>query len=502
MLLREAEIEGVLDSTLVVECHRMRLEQLGAGAGRVLEGAGSIRQRPDGGLEFTLYGQGSAAGHGNDQRPPGTVFPETSYYRLTASEVGGRDWTSDRVLPQFVGAVSGDGVIATGRLRNIIATFDHAKRNYSPKIAEKIGRLTSLDIFVPNELSIPTNATTTTTKRGGGNRSSESTWNIARFKAADCRFVVTREQCFTRIQCLTRRKRGLPAAMDVHVVDALAFLLAVPVRPRITVEWSKSIERVTVHGFMRDTASAHIPRPVPGGRAFGFDDTWRLFDRYLSYITSGGLRSAHRLSTQWRGLLRASTGSIETIALVASVAVERILTISRGSEHQPSQGDVKAVAWSKEATAHLTGLGCPPKIIKRLNGLFGQITRMRTLDALHTMVRQGSIERDLVDQWHALRNTFAHGNDIDSQPEDLLYQCGAVVTLLYQLVFSAVGYSGEATKWGPNGVVRTFYPPNPSRPDRPLAPPRPREAAQANNAAPEACSAGAISTPSSVRDAC
>jgi hypothetical protein len=477
MLLRDPEIESVIANTMALECSQMRLEQLGTGAGRVLHGAGAIRQRPDGGLEFTLYARDSATSDDDSHwPPPGRVFPETAYYHLEATELGGRVWTSARVLPQFSGAASGHGVVVTGRLRDITAIYNHGEHNYSLRIAEKLRRVTSFDIFVPGELSVPANEDTTTTKRGGGNRSSETRLNIARFKAADCRFVVTREPRFTRIQCLTRRKRGFPAGMDSHVVDALAFLLALPVRPRVTVAWNNATERATVHGFTTDTTQARIPRPVPGNRASGFDDTWRLFDRYLRYITAGGADAAHSLSTQWRGILRASTGSTETLALVASVAVERILTISRGPKHQPSKGDLEAVAWSEEATAHLTGLDCPPRIVKRLTGLFGQFTRMRTLDALHAMVREGSVQRDLVDQWHAMRNTFAHGGDVNGDPQELIYHCGAVITLLYQLVFSAVGYSGEATKWGPDGVLRTFYPPHPDIPDRPLVPPGPKEA--------------------------
>src|SRR5262249_11249082 len=158
------------------------------------------------------------------------------------------------------------------------------------------------------------------------------------------------------------------------VIDALSFLLSTPVIPRVSVTWEGGVEHVTVSGATQSAKTRFFPRPVPSSMATGFDDTWLLFDRYLRFVTLGGKTAPHPLSAQWRGIRRASTGAVDTLALVAVVGVERILQITRDSLSQrASLTDAEAVGWGSEALLHLTGLGCRHRVVKRLEGLLKQL---------------------------------------------------------------------------------------------------------------------------------
>lgn len=175
-------------------------------------------------------------------------------------------------------------------------------------------------------------------------------------------------------------------------------------------------------------------------------------------MTAKNKTAPHRLSAQWRGLLRASAGAVETLALVASVAVERLVAITAKKINVSRPGDPEAVAWSEKIIRFLEDADCPPDASKRLVKLLGLLSQSRAVDKLYALADLGAVDRSSVDTWHKVRNAVAHGSYTSlGSPEQLLYQCEEVVSLAYQLVFRAISYTGPYIHFGQAGWRLSSY---------------------------------------------
>jgi hypothetical protein len=190
-------------------------------------------------------------------------------------------------------------------------------------------------------------------------------------------------------------------------------------------------------------------------------DTWRLFGAYLGYITEGGHPAPHPLTTQWRIALRGGASSVEVMAVIFSVAVEAILRIVH-----PHSGGARAHEqrqlrfWMRRVRTFLRKFDCPPAVAARIDKALQRLTQPRTVDVLRRLAEHGHVEQGYVDAWHHLRNPTAHGaRRSDTGDAELLYACDAVAVLLYQLVFSAIGYRGRYRRFDDRGWAVASYPP-------------------------------------------
>jgi hypothetical protein len=83
-------------------------------------------------------------------------------------------------------------------------------------------------------------------------------------------------------------------------------------------------------------------------------------------------------------------------------------------------------------------------IKKRLLGALGQMTDPRAKDRLYALANDRLICKRHIKAWEKLRNSSAHATDFeDAQLQDFLDKLHAVYVLFYQLIFLAIGYTGE-----------------------------------------------------------
>lgn len=231
----------------------------------VLSGAGVVRQDSTGQLHLTLYAPGQMDLHQMLRTwPLGRVIPDEAYYSLWAVSVQGQVWTSSQLQPYQQGAVGGAGVVVVAKLPYLTTETDHATNSsLAPVISSKLRNKRSREFLVFSDLQLPVNEKTVVATSGGGNRSESHLLNIATFRAANRRFVVTREQRFTRIQILASDEEFSPDFVS-HVSHALEFILAAPVTPQVIITREETREVVRIVGSReRDRWQSILPPPIP-----------------------------------------------------------------------------------------------------------------------------------------------------------------------------------------------------------------------------------------------
>jgi hypothetical protein len=317
-----------------------------------------------------------------------------------------------------------------------------------------------IELYLFRELHFPETTVTTSVVTSGTRRRESVDRNVAEFDACGCDFTLTREEGFVRVHIVPRTD-VVPPELHLHAIDALEFVLAEPILPAILVEYDRGFERVTLRPGAPQRWNPILPKVIPRKVMGSEADTWQLFRAYLQYITADGQPAPHPLTTQWRIALRGSASSLEVMAIVFSVAVEAILRLVQprpegASSHQQRQ----LRFWTRRVRTFLRKFGCPRPVADRIDRSLQRVTQPRAVDLLRRFAERGQVEQQYVNAWHALRNPTAHGarrSDIDGT--ELLYACNAVAVLLYQLVFSAVGYCGRYSRFDERGWHVASYPP-------------------------------------------
>jgi hypothetical protein len=458
-LLDDNAVAAVMTNRFELHFLDMKLERRGDEAPHVVSGPGFVRQNESGNLELTLYGPQS--GHPKDGPKiwqPGKIIPDSAYYSLAATDMNGHRWFAEQVSVGLNGRYHPHGVIAKGSIHRLSAIYDHSMSRPTHQRRRAPSGPQRLTLFIPNALKFPENRHTTTRTDDGANERLKTDHNVAAFDECATAFHLRRDANHTRVQC-TRVDQAFPEGFEYHVVDGLEFVLAAPAQLRLVIEQTNGSERVSMWGETADDWQSAIPEPVPRIVMHSFEHTWQLFGKYLAYITQDSTTSPHPLCAVWRRVLRSSAGSVETMAVVWSTAVEAIIRATHVKPPKPNVADAEEVRkWAHSALEHLKREGCPAEMFARFEKPLERMSQPQSSDGPYSFAKRGIIDVELVDTWKRLRNRVAHGV-ADSEFEELLYDCDTVGVLLYQLVFHAVGYAGPYSTFTRRGWGVAQYPP-------------------------------------------
>ena len=111
-------------------------------------------------------------------------------------------------------------------------------------------------------------------------------------------------------------------------------------------------------------------------------------------------------------------------------------------------------------------------MMPRIKGFINSFGARRPQDKMHDLASKGYVDRDYITAWTYLRNRHVHPKLKDLKKPDaaamqeLLDLIHRVETLLRQLTFYLINYSGPFTDYGTSGFPTKQYPlpPSPSTP--------------------------------------
>lgn len=450
--LRAEEMEQILNGTFTLDCIRMTLSPSQAGIDRrSYAGSGSIAQTPRGKFgkfKVKIYCDESISpveAFAPLSLQPGTLIGESEYYSLAATDLLGREWGADRILPNLHVGQDFTGFIVEGDSSEI---WTVSRNSYQPK-AERI------TIFYRGAITIPCNEfERTETYVGDQKATSTGTLNLARFRAAGFEVKIRKEEKAITVQAASEWQ-PITDSTWMRIAEGLQIALGRSLR------WSVIETEVKDGVFTRVSAAPSNEQKTRIGPPIHYQEfdrdgsVWILFERYLRYALLFRKELSHPIFGLFHSIIESGSVSIEAETLASSVGIEALLKWAFDYIGQPDE------AFRAELEAVKKGIRCMPitqatkqKVIGSLNNMLSP----RAQDKLNIMTKAGLIEPRLVKAWRILRNKAAHGTIIAlSEFEEYVRLCDSNLVLFYQLLFLAIGYSGPYADYSSIGYPQKRF---------------------------------------------
>lgn len=445
--MKEAFVEG----RLAIDCLEIKLTRNGPGDPSSFVCSGSLRVSPQNGVEARLVLARGANEPYNVAAliqeefalRPGQLFPPSRYFKLEAKDVAGNVWINPSAMVHF----------------------DHRPDSFVAKVScdwvrceaavEGSGSATHM-VFM-DELRFPDNIAQSAVVLERAKKAFNFSPNASAASAGEAGGMLvafdSREDRpggkLAELAALNQAQAPLSENFDDRLVEAVRFCSATGAAPAIreTVHKGKKVLEFARHR----PANAWMLEPPLQPR--GNDaDFYRLLERYFQYACANAAgRDYSPLSAKVGGLFTLKGVSLETVALLVSVAVESVLR----EEAFKDLGKQSATKLDllKQMIAHIKAAATfEPGFIKRVTDVVGGMKSSRVKDKLHALVEASAIEEKDRTAWNT-RNKVAHGSfEIDpaelQEVVDTVYRLSGLV---YKLVFLRIGYKGRFTDYGVHG---------------------------------------------------
>lgn len=450
-MLRPEEILALRGGEFELECLHMALVLGGTESPTIrYVGPGRIYQDAEAYLHFRMYVPDAEPRLPLPDLPAGATIPESAYWRLSALDYYGRNWTCPQVWVE-------PGWSQPGRGSILAASLPFLEGTETLRRAIEGGAFTG---YVFHNLRLPPNRRTQTRTDRDTEWREGGRWDTSVVQIGNLKFLMHQEEA--QLRATVRDPTGpLPPHFAERYREALQFVAAYPISWAATIETTGSDSQTFIRGRPSHQIGPRIQPPIPRNIAHAEAPTWRLFEAYFTYVLRDTRSEIHRISAEWREVLRSSTGLVETEALICTITVESLCRYLQDQEPEIA----RAVAappgsWAGRVDEFLAGAGAPERIRRRVSGLFGRMTHTDHTDVLVALQQASTIDSALVDAWSRWRPIMAHGDrEAQAQTEDLARGVDAVVTLLYQLYFHMVGYRGPYNDFSRIPWRVSSYPP-------------------------------------------
>ncbi|HEX5422023.1 MAG TPA: hypothetical protein VFW94_00620 [Candidatus Acidoferrales bacterium] len=429
---------------------------------------------PDGTLAFKMYAPSRLPALPPLQ--PGSLVPHSLMYRLRAVDLKGREWTSDFVSPDQSASRNG-GAVIKGTVWDLV----HSTKDGAMPVE-------GMDLYFLDDLAIPVTAYTETKTTSPTGEIQSSAWDRAIVESPDYRIDFHYRRSVLSANVVTDKLRK---HSDLRVVEALQFLLARAVRWNVKQRTGRSGQETHIRCRPRQTAKPRLHKPI---QFFGGHDLtgsmWALFQKYYDFASSEASENWHPVSIHLHNASEASAASVDTQRLALGIAVEGIAaaTLASVATHAPDQA-VRSILAHLDRWQGMPDWPERDSFRDRVKGLFGLLRMPRAKDRLWWAAARGFISDADVRAWSKLRNAAAHPDELDpSITQKSLALIEHVTTVMYKLVFAAIGYEGAYTDYSTRGwPTQQFSTGGCVRPFAQNPAPEPDEAASDDAGAPERC---------------
>jgi hypothetical protein len=419
-------IDDVLGRGFTIECSNIVLRGRDDSAGTYFSGPGVISGNIAGPFTITV--------HNSLKRDPGKFIElENEVGRglmmcFDAIDYHDCKWTGGWLSPIIQGPSSGRCLI--------MGNFSQLAANL-PLTGFDEFRNSTVNYYV-GDLRLPMLEMANIQRTRGEEVEHRSThWDRTKLNFDGASVVIQEDEAESRTIVSTEHIEGWdPPYCEVGLADAIGFVCATPVRPRITGRYLD-----TGLLFVRETPSSSqskLPRPIAyqGPRN---QDFWNLFLAFLRDCKARKESEGTPLARLFSELVYASTGTIHVLVLSLVVAVDDLVAQIVGKP-QPTPGfnDLKNYVeqWSGDADLKESAIGV----------LQSMLSRTSTLRHLKELATKGIVTADQIQIWKDLRPKLAHGKIADYN-EDLWHKRNQLIGMVYRLAARILGYKGALTDY-------------------------------------------------------
>lgn len=421
--------DDVISGKFELVCPEMEL-LVGTTEGRsLLRGSGVLRSDDEGILYFKMAGRRDAAFYDWIRRPraPGQLMGEEDYLNLTATDERGGRWHSSPIVFE----AQPIALLIPGSVSAPVATMTCTGRRPLT--------LSQLQMFISDAVHVPMDGDTESRRTVRGRLISSGVSRDHHSRELDGAHVEFRSYRDQWLKVEAHRKEAFPPEWPVLMSNALAFAIGHDVSPTVVIRSSCEQEEIRLQSASLDSRARHLPRPVHVINPAEAERFWKLIERFFDFIKD---RSTARdlVLSELAGIRRGAAGSIQTAALILSVATESLAEALLVDEQVavPDQDRFRSLL------DHLEAWDGDARLRERAKGAIGGLKQARAADRLYAWANRTGTPRVLIDRWRTLRNPKAHGKAIpEEQPLFDLYYSN--VELMYRLVTWACGYDGPVT---------------------------------------------------------
>jgi len=444
------EIKAIRNNQFELHSMKMKLENI-VDKSIFFSGPGMIRQELNGKLKFTLYAKEEFSSeevleeilNTNDTRI-GKIIPERHFFKLSAIDGKGREWNSDRILPDC--QIYIEGTLCKGILNEIV---------YITNIPVGINTYNNLHLEFYDDIKIPANSYTYIKKITGKNVSRSSERNALIFKTALHEYDF--QKIDNRLQILLKsNEQPFVENFEIRLIEGLQFVFAQPIDWSLLIKWTIEKLEIRIKSTIKNSKRYRLFPPIVN--AFQSSPYFcELFDKYMTYILANqtGIK-IHPISAQIRSICHASMGSIQAQALTLAVAIESILKFLQPVNDKPSSEIKEGI---KKAQNYFKTWGGPSILTDQIKGFLARLNDTNASKKFDELIKKGIITKQQKDAWNKLRHKLAHGSiDISGSLQEILDLSNMVLVMFYFLIFHIIGYQGKYTNYSSDGWPISDYP--------------------------------------------
>jgi len=446
--MEQDEIKLIMENKFIIDCVYLKLtQQVSDSAQKIYEGSGFIGQNQDGSLSLKMYCKGKIsfkeALSPYGEPVSGEIIKEEYFYQLSAKDIQGREWDARWILPNIQPGPEFMDYVITANMNEItsVLTFDkEIKASYA-------------NIYFPGKIKIPCNIWTQEEKTVGGKKESfSSTLDVAKCSSCDFEFRMENGANWLELKAVSQ-VRDINDTQIMRFIESLQFVLAMPLSWCISEIREKNTEKIRIKSCQSNDEQSRIGSPVYMDGPFSY--AWLLFDKYLTHIINyKDKESWHPISSWIHAVIESGSASLDTEALVLSIAIEGLL---REEFKHLETGNVELEAKINEAKSIIQQSTLDEPFKKRIDASLTAMLQSRAKDLLYILQKKNLIDEKLIKEYGKLRNPSAHGTFDISNPQECLDRCSIALMLFYYLIFLAIGYTGKYIDYSVHGFsVKEF----------------------------------------------
>ncbi|MDR7299520.1 hypothetical protein J2X16_004890 [Pelomonas aquatica] len=441
----EAFKRAFVEDRLVIDCVEIRLVQNGTSTPIEYMSAGSIEAGANKGVVVRLVCPRSAA----DSHDPlkflmslngpdaGVILPDEHYYRLEAKDVAGDTWVCE--AGELDRSDREDTVVlsfTSGRIR--CSAVSEAKKPYA------------FFVFL-DDLDFPKNTVrTTTVEKRGEPWGTRSDWNLSEGDAGGLHIYFDGigdrvERRYSELVARGDEGASMPAGFEDRVLEAIRFCtasMATPVMSQVGCDGKKVLELTRSRALNKG-----LVEPPVSHRSHG-EHFYRLFGCFYQYACKHAAGKDYSpLSAKVGGLFALKGVWVETVVLLLSVAIERMLNEDDFARLGKPAAEVRAEV--DQILAAAAELELSESMRNRVQGALNGFKTNTPADRMNALIDAGVLVDEDRKTWKKSRNASTHGS-FEIEPEEfqkVIDDAFRLLTMIYKMAFFCVGYSGPYTNF-------------------------------------------------------
>lgn len=230
-----------------------------------------------------------------------------------------------------------------------------------------------------------------------------------------------------------------PPYCEVGLADAVAFVSATEMRPRITIRGFEE-DAIVFLRFTPEQPRTGMPRPIAGIPP-NRDAFWKLFLAFLRYCAPQDAYFSTPLSRLFSELVPASTGTVHGLILSLVVAIEHV--VDQIVEPSPASSGTEEIieyvrAWTGEEALKNRAVGI----------LSSFLPQTSANEKLRRLVAKRVVTDEQRKLWNEFRQKVAHGKLVDYDDARLMEKRNQLIVMFYRLALRLLNYQGPMTDYG------------------------------------------------------